>query len=296
MDEKNRKILIIEDLQIDIELMQKVLRNKYQVIPAYNRQEGIDKAITEQPDIILLDIMMDGMDDGYEVCDTLKKCEATRDIPIIFVSARVEVGDKVRGFNLGADDYITKPFDLEELSARVDAAMRIKNRQDELHAMSITDALTGLPNRRYLMDRLEEEVARAERYEYPLSCLMLDLDRFKLVNDQFGHQTGDVVLKELAQLLIENIRMVDIVARYGGEEFVIILPNTGLNARILAERIRRSVEQYAFAEALNLKLTISIGYSILNVHHSFDGFELINRADIALYKAKKDRNAVASYE
>lgn len=298
MEENKRRILIVDDIPEDIKMMQKILATKYQVIPAYNGQEGIDKAIAEQPDIILLDIMMEGLDDGYDVCNALKECEATRDIPIIFVSARTEVSDKVRGFNLGADDYITKPFDsLEELAARVDAAVRIKNRQDELRAMSITDALTGLPNRRYLMDRLEEEVARAKRYEYSLSCLMLDLDYFKLVNDHFGHQTGDTVLRELADLLKENVRMVDIVARYGGEEFIAILPETDLKgARVLAERIRRSVEQQAFAGALNLNLTISIGYSVLKPYCSFGGLELISKSDAALYKAKETRNATASYE
>jgi len=297
MEENKRSILVVDDIPEDIKIMEKVLESKYQVIPAYNGQEGIDKAIAEQPDIILLDIMMEGMDEGYEVCDILKKCEATRDIPVIFVSARTQVSDKVRGFSLGADDYITKPFDLDELSARVDAAVRIKNRQDELRAMSITDALTGLPNRRYLMDRLEEEVARAKRYEYSLSCLMLDIDYFKLVNDRFGHQTGDAVLKELANLLKENVRMVDIVARYGGEEFIIILPETILEgARVLAERIRRSVEQHSFAGALNLNVTISIGYSVLKPHYPFGGLELINRSDTALYKAKETRNAIASYE
>lgn len=296
MAAQRRKVLVIDDIEDDIRIIEKGLKPfGYEVLKARNGEEGLKIAKTELPDIILLDIMMPGVD-GYKVCEELRSDYATRDIPILFVSAKVETPDIIEAFQRGGDDYITKPFSLQELAARVNAAMRIKERQDNLKMMSITDELTGLYNRRYLNERLIEEVERARRYKYPISCLMLDLDHFKDVNDTYGHQVGDLVLVELGRILKNSTRVVDITARYGGEEFLIVLPMTNLKgAQTLAERIRRNVELYRFGEDLSLRITISIGCAELDPSRGdeMDPDLLIQLADKALYEAKKKRNCVA---
>ncbi|HID57223.1 TPA: diguanylate cyclase [Candidatus Poribacteria bacterium] len=296
MAARKKKVLVIDDIDDDIRIIEKGLKPfDYEVLKAKTGEEGLKIAKVEQPDVILLDIMMPGMD-GYKVCEELRSDYATRDIPILFVSAKVETSDIIEGFQRGGDDYITKPFSLQELAARVNAAMRIKERQDNLKMMSITDELTGLYNRRYLNERLTEEIERARRYKYPISCLMLDLDHFKDVNDTYGHQVGDLVLEEFARILKNSTRVVDIVARYGGEEFLIVLPMTNLKgAQTLAERVRRNVELYRFAKDLSLPVTVSIGCAQLDPTRGdeMDAESLIKLADKALYEAKKKRNAIA---
>ena len=296
---RRRKVLIIDDIEDDVRIIEKCLKPYgYEVLTAENGEKGLELAKSEQPDVILLDIMMPGID-GYAVCEELRSDYSTRDIPIIFVSAKVEPPDIIEGFQRGGDDYITKPFSLQELAARVNAAARIKERQDYLKMMSITDELTGLYNRRYLKERLWEEVERARRYNYPISCLMIDVDRFKEINDTYGHQLGDKVLSELGRLLKNTTRVVDIVARYGGEEFLIVLPMTNLKgAQTLAERIRRNVELSRFGGELSLALTVSIGCAELNPtrEDEMDPDLLIQMADKALYEAKRNRNSVACFE
>ena len=293
------KVLIIDDIEDDVRIMEKCMRSQgYDVITARTGEEGLRLAKEKLPDVILLDIMMPDID-GYKICEELRGTYETRDIPIIFVSAKVEMANIIEGFRRGGDDYITKPFSLQELAARVSAAMRVKERQDRLKMMSITDELTGLYNRRYLNERLREEVERARRYRYPISCLMIDIDRFKEINDTYGHQVGDKVLAELGKLLRNTTRVVDIVARYGGEEFLIILPMTNLKgARTVAERIRRNVQQARFGGDLELPLTVSIGCAELNPLEGdeMDPDLLVKQADQALYEAKKTRNAVVCFE
>jgi len=293
------KVLIIDDIEDDVRIMEKCMRSQgYDVITARTGEEGLRLAKEKLPDVILLDIMMPDID-GYKICEELRGTYETRDIPIIFVSAKVEMANIIEGFRRGGDDYITKPFSLQELAARVSAAMRVKERQDRLKMMSITDELTGLYNRRYLNERLREEVERARRYRYPISCLMIDIDRFKEINDTYGHQVGDKVLAELGKLLRNTTRVVDIVARYGGEEFLIILPMTNLKgAKTVAERIRRNVQQARFGGDLELPLTVSIGCAELNPLEGdeMDPDLLVKQADQALYEAKKTRNAVVCFE
>jgi len=296
MAARRKKVLVIDDIDDDIRIIEKGLKPfDYEVLKAKSGEEGLRIAKVEQPDVILLDIMMPGID-GYKVCEELRADYATRDIPILFVSAKVETSDIIEGFQRGGDDYITKPFSLQELAARVNAAMRIKERQDNLKMMSITDELTGLYNRRYLNERLTEEIERARRYKYPISCLMLDLDHFKNVNDTYGHQVGDLVLEEFARILKDSTRVVDIIARYGGEEFLIVLPMTNLKgAQTLAERIRRNVELHRFAKDLALPVTVSVGCAQLDPTKGdeMDPELLIQLSDKALYEAKKRRNTIA---
>ncbi len=296
-----RTILILEDNVDQVRIFQKHLEQEgHAVVVFYDSKEALAWIRDQTPDLILLDIMLGTFDEGYEICRILKSDPHTQDVPVIMLTARVEVADKVRGLELGADDYIVKPVDLDELSARVHATFRVKKRHEvlvemnqKLRSMSITDELTGLYNRRHFDERLSMEVESAHRYHHTLSCLMIDLDHFKQINDTYGHAVGDQVLCEIARIFEQQTRVVDLVARYGGEEFVILLPQTDAKgAYVLAERIRSRVMEHAFCEPMNLAITVSIGCASFDDDGLTNAVHLVKRADEALYEAKRTRNQV----
>lgn len=300
-------ILVADDEPVNRELMKRRLeREGYVVLTARHGAEAFEKASASQPDLIILDIMMPLMD-GLQACLLMKENERTRDIPIIFLSARDETEMKVSGLSLGANDYISKPFQTEELLARVRVALRLKRERDNLRLnmeearglaeiaeeRAATDALTGLLNRYGLEHILSREQAEARRYSRSLSCLLIDLDKFKIVNDTYGHATGDVALRQLAEVLKEVVRRSDMIFRYGGEEFLVLLPETDMDGAIaLAEKIRTETASRLFGQgARSFHLTLSAGASTLRADESGD--EMISRADIALYHAKEHgRNRV----
>jgi diguanylate cyclase (GGDEF)-like protein len=247
--------------------------------------------------------------DGMDACRLIKEREETRDIPVIFLSARDETAMKVNGLSLGADDYISKPFEAEELIARVHVAIRLKRERDQLRnnaeeasiraelaqERAMTDALTGLLNRYGLQHILVREHAEARRYNRALSCLVIDLDNFKTINDTYGHPIGDLTLQQIADILREAVRASDTVFRYGGEEFLVLLPETDLDGAIaLAEKIREAAASRPFGEGQRVfKLTLSAGCGCLCENES--GHDMIARADMALYNAKEQgRNRVES--
>jgi diguanylate cyclase (GGDEF)-like protein len=207
------------------------------------------------------------------------------------------------GLRLGGNDYITKPFDLDELIARVETALRIKGEHDHLRAqnrrlaeLSMTDPLTGLYNRRYLMERFHEEIERAKRYRYPISCLMVDVDEFKLLNDSQGHMKGDQVLQQLAIILKNTNRVVDILARYGGEEFLLILPQTNLGgAEAVGERYRQAVQNaQIFQNEPALRITVSLGGAAYSTDNIGTEEDLLRQAGEALLEAKRlGKNRIA---
>ncbi len=292
------KILIIDDSKsIHKVLSDLLMNNGYTPIVASDGEEGIEKAETVLPDVILLDIGLPGMD-GFEVCKVLKKSRPTKDIPILFLTGHYpDASDAVKGFELGAYDYIRKPFEADELLARIRVVLNIRKQQEEIKYLSVTDELTGLFNRRMLKYRLEESFAVVHRYGSPLTCLMLDIDYFKKVNDSYGHMAGDLVLQELACLLKEHTRTEDNLIRYGGEEFLIILYETINKAYIIAERLRKSIEDHKFhpgkEESKTLSITVSIGLSTYLAHVSDEQDTLIALADSALYLSKQNgRNRV----
>ena len=300
-------ILVADDEPINRSLIQRRLeRAGYRVLTAENGGEAVEKTLASLPDLVILDVMMPVMD-GLEACRRIKDDEATRDIPVIFLSARDETEVKVNGLSLGANDYISKPFKAEELLARVDVAMRLKHERDRLresaeearaHAelaqeRAVTDALTGLLNRYGLQRSLAREHAEARRYERPLACLMIDLDNFKRVNDTYGHNAGDTALQQIATILIEVVRRSDMVFRYGGEEFLVLLPETDLEGAVsLAEKIRQATHSRSFGDGERIfSLTLSAGVATLWDNES--GNDMIARADMALYHAKaQGRNRV----
>jgi len=229
-----------------------------------------------------------------------------QDTPVIMLTGRDDRELKIKGLGQGASDYITKPFDAEELVARVKVHLKIKNLQDDLKRtnellleLSNTDHLTGLFNRRYLMESLGKEVQRSLRKGGNLSLIILDIDHFKQVNDTYGHLQGDIVLQKVAQLLQKELRAYDTAARYGGEEFIAVLPDATLEAaKFVAERVRASVQSTRFSGELSrLSLTISLGVAMFSPQGcgTVDGF--IKLADDALYRSKANgRNRVEAAE
>jgi diguanylate cyclase (GGDEF)-like protein len=246
--------------------------------------------------------------DGNEVSRWLKLDQNTRSIPIIMLTVKDAVADKVAGLEAGADDYLPKPFSESELNARIYVHLRTKTLQDELkqknrqleemltkvESLAIIDSLTGLFNRRRFETVFTSEVKRALRYETPLSCMMIDIDNFKKVNDERGHQDGDIVLREIAHRIQACIREVDTAARWGGDEFIVLSPNTSKeNAKLVAARILKAVSQHSFTGFEGKKISVSIGIASLPDPSIDSQDKLLSRADLALYEAKKKgRNRV----
>ncbi len=294
------RVLVIDDTVSIHKLIVARLRPEgLEVTAELDGEAGLERAIRDAPDLILLDIGLPKVD-GFEVCRQLKEHAATRNIPIIFLTGETDTESKVRGLDLGAVDYVTKPFDEIELRARVRAALRTKRLQDMLEQQSFLDGLTGLWNRTYLDRRLESELNVADRYGRPLSIVMADVDNFKRVNDTHGHLFGDIVLQGIAEGLHASARRSDIVARYGGEEFGILLTDTDMKSAIyVSERLRASTESRLY-EARDgvVRVTASFGISCTeDVEGELTPEALIEAADQALYASKEaGRNCVHMFQ
>ncbi len=292
----SEQILIAEDDTNIAELVKIILEAKgYSTVWAKDGREALKIAEDSIPDLILLDVMMPKLN-GYEVLKLLKENEGLQHIPVIFLTVKGETDSKVVGLRMGGHDYITKPFDLDELIARVEAALRIKDEHDHLREvnqrlseLSMTDPLTSLYNRRYLMERFHEEVERAKRYKYPLACIMLDIDDFKRINDTYGHLQGDQILQQIATIMKNSNRVVDIIARYGGEEFLLILPQTDLGgAVVVGERINKLVADTRFIRnEPDQVITLSLGASAYSSDDEGNKEDLLKMADDALLEAKR---------
>jgi two-component system cell cycle response regulator len=290
------KLLVIDDSQAVHALVRARLREEnLQVVSAFDGERGIEQARREQPDVILLDVDMPHPD-GFEVCRRLKSESATMAIPVIFLSGAGSSDSKTLGLDLGAIDYVTKPFDPAELRARVRAALRMKRLMDLLSQKAKVDGLTGLWNRAHFDERMVAAVATARRHKQPLSLMMMDADRFKSINDRYGHPFGDEVLRSIAARLTQMMRLEDIVCRFGGEEFAIVLPHTALEgARQLAERIRTMIMALELVcKGQRVEVTCSFGVAELqSLGANADMATLVQAADEAMYAAKKNgRNRV----
>ena len=288
------KVLAIDDSELIHRLLEARLQGEdLELHSATSSEEGLKKARALKPELILLDISMEGMN-GFELLDKLKEDIETQNIAVIFISGTDEPMDKVRGLDMGAIDFITKPFDAFELKARVRSALRNQYLMRMLEQRAQLDGLTGLWNRTYFDNRLIQEVSEAKRHRRALTLVLCDIDRFKRLNDQFGHPFGDRVLKHVSQLLSGG-RTSDIVCRYGGEEFGLILSSTNAErSREATERLRASIEATVWPGNPDLVVTASFGVCDNECTDQDLTPELmLKMADDALYKAKQGgRNCV----
>ena len=272
----------------------------YQVIQAHDGQAALDQCRLGPPDVILLDVVMPGLD-GYQVLAALKADKNLSHIPVVFLTGRTHMNDVVAGLRAGAHDYLKKPFEPEELLARVGSALHVKQLQDELRdrnealdKISRTDTLTGIHNRRHVDDELTRRHADALRHRDPLSILLLDIDHFKHVNDTYGHPAGDQVLREFAGRLSAELRIGDTAGRWGGEEFLVILPRTDLpGATEVAERIRATTAATPItADQQQISITVSVGCA---TGRDESPKHLLDRVDALLYQAKDNgRNQIVT--
>jgi diguanylate cyclase (GGDEF)-like protein len=263
---------------------------------ALDADEGLTKARELKPDLILLDVDLPLMT-GFEVCQKLKLDPVTAEIPVIFLTGASDVYTKVQGFDLGAVDYVVKPFEPAELRARVRAALRTKRFHDLLSARSHVDGLTGIWNRSYFNQRFGEEMSAAQRYGRTISLVMLDLDHFKGLNDSYGHPFGDQVLQAVGDVLHAFLRTTDAPCRFGGEEFALALTETDeKGAAITAERVRVQIAQLAFRpQDKHVQITASFGVACSTIFDTkvLSVSRMVAAADEALYRAKHEgRNRV----
>jgi two-component system chemotaxis family response regulator WspR len=309
--EPARRILVVDDDQDALGLLGRLSSEcGHELLTAGDGNTALELVQEERPDLVLLDLVMPGRD-GIEVTRTLKQDSALRSIPVVILSARHAPSDKVAAFAAGADDYVTKPFSLDEIDARIksnlrkrdlylvleQANRRLREANTRLSELAVTDEKTTLPNYRAFRRRLEDELKRADRYGTALSLAMIDLDDFKSLNDTFGHTVGDQALRSVAQVLKSAARETDYVARYGGEEFAVLLPHTGpTEAMRVAQRVRQSVSNGNGEADPGYRITLSVGIATYpNDPRVHEPDQLVAAADRALYAAKsggKDRVVV----
>ena len=265
------------------------------VFEAGSGAEALDFLATDRPDLVVLGRSLPDMD-GLDLLPRLKSSELDF-VPVLIASTKSETSERVRGLQLGADDYISRPCDPAELLARAKALLRNKQTHDKirkiqvsLEQMVVSDPLTGLHNRRYLMDRLTQEMQRADRHNEPLAFAMIDLDGFKPINDQFGHVVGDKVLRAVGNAVARCVRVSDIAARYGGDEFAIILPQTPPEGAMrVVERVLRSISELQLQDenGAAVKVTASLGLAYYPADDIETPEDLVHSADGALYGAKR---------
>ena len=290
--EIQRKLILVADDQPEIRdiLNELLTRAGYDVVQASNGEEALSTIKLEHPDLILLDINMPKMD-GRGVKAELNKNIASANIPVIFVTGRDSSQDKIKGFNLGVDDYITKPFNLKELLARVDATLSRRKFYEEV---SMTDGLTGILNRHYFDKQFRLFFNLAKRYEErSFSLAIIDIDRLKEINDTYGHPAGDFILKQFSSIMEETLRKTDVITRYGGDEFTILFPqNSEKKVMEAIERIRKEIRDKSFIyEDTGEKITFSISVGIAEYSDDFENeTKMLECADKKMYKEKQGKH------
>jgi diguanylate cyclase (GGDEF)-like protein len=300
------KILIVDDIPLGIKVLGELLKESYEIMVATSGIKAIEIALKKKPDLILLDVVMPDMD-GFETCRQFKENIKTVDIPVVFLTAMAESGDVVKGFEVGGQDYIVKPFNKTEVLARVKNHIELKISKEKIkldalelaqknqelqillekvEQMAMTDFLTGISNRRNAIDLMHKEVSRYNRSGENFSFIMVDVDNFKNINDIYGHECGDYVLKNMVDLIQGILRKYDMLARWGGEEFLIMLPGTDIfETKIVAEKIRSFIDAQTFNhKERSFGVTITAGVAQYQVDDDLDS--VIRRADEAMYRGK----------
>jgi diguanylate cyclase (GGDEF)-like protein len=297
----NGTILVADDSMVVRAVVRRQLETDgHTVVEAVNGAEAIDACREYRPDVILLDVEMPVLD-GHATLARLKADPELKDIPVVFLTGRVDTADVVTGLHLGAHDYLRKPFEANELMARVSAALRTKWLQDELRTRNAEldrvariDMLTNIYNRRHLDEHLRSVISAARRHDRTIGVLIVDIDHFKNVNDEHGHLAGDAVLREVAARLAQAMRTEDALGRWGGEEFLAVLTDTPPEGvRVMAERLRQVIAAAPFTldDGSQIRVTVSVGHA----SGTEDAEVLVHRADDALYVAKAEgRNRVAA--
>jgi diguanylate cyclase (GGDEF)-like protein len=284
-------LLIVDDQAINIQTLYRIFQGDHRLLMATSGAKALAVCTDDPPDLILLDVVMPEMD-GHEVCKRLKADEATRDIPVIFVTAHTDAASEAEGLDLGAVDFIAKPFNPAVVRARVKTHLTLKAQSDLLRQMAFVDGLTGVANRRCFDEQLLIEWRRGARHSRPVSLLLLDVDHFKRYNDRYGHQMGDDCLRRLAAAIEGGVcRPGDLVARYGGEEFACILPETGIDGALkvaqgIEQRVRALQIEHADSDAGNV-VTLSVGVAMSVPQPEGDPLRLLGLADVQLYQAKR---------
>ena len=285
------RVLIVDDQEIGIKILSNIL-NDYTTLTASNGRLAIDLARQHRPDIILLDVMMPEMD-GIETCRLFKADFRTSHIPVIFVTAQTDPDDVVAGFEVGAVDFISKPLNTAVVRARVATHLKLQSLERELRELAFYDPLTGLPNRRLMLDRLESLLARSSRHQQHGAVMFIDLNDFKKLNDIYGHDIGDLYLTKVAERLVAGVRASDVVSRIGGDEFVVLIEDLDPNPELAKQQADEVSKKIAASLSLEFNLSglsyfgsASFGTKIfMGNNNTVKG--ILKEADAAMYRAKK---------
>lgn len=286
----NGRILVVDDAMENVQILHNALQDEQEVLFSLDGARALELARSQQPDLILVDAVMPDMD-GYAVCAALRAAPETRDIPVIFVTSLKSPEDETRALEAGAADFITKPVNAAVVRARVRTQLTVKRQADALRALTLTDPLTGVANRRAFDERLESEWRRCGRAGQPVALILVDVDHFKMYNDHYGHQGGDAALVQVAAALRRGAgRSHDVVARYGGEEFAVLLPQLdAAGAECVAQRLQAELSGLNLAHAASptaAQVTASMGVCSLVPRDAQGSHTLVATADGLLYVAK----------
>ncbi|WP_420263900.1 diguanylate cyclase domain-containing protein [Candidatus Magnetominusculus dajiuhuensis] len=300
MGSDKQKILIVDDMPMNIKILNELLQEDYLTYYATGGRQAIEMTSVIVPDLILLDIIMPEVN-GYEVCRTIRGNESLAGIPVIFITAMDDDIDESYGLNIGAVDYITKPFNPSIVKLRVRNHLELKKQRDSLSKLAAMDGLTGISNRRTFDDSYRKEWSRAVRMKSALSMIIIDIDYFKLYNDNYGHIQGDICLKKVAETLRECLqRPADLLARYGGEEFVCLLPETDSNGIVqIGNHMRGSIETLEIPHERSLVsnyVTISLGGSEARPDPDILPEIFLTHVDSLLYRSKKEGRNQLKYD